>query len=79
VDANSDEKPLSNGVGRLPSEPQYSLVDALNRIADALERQTLLLADLLNQNSVILESLLDEGDEEDEQSEDMEGNPITVR
>lgn len=76
ADAKSEESGLSNGVGVLRSEQPPFLVDVLNRIAEALERQTLLLADLLNQNTAILESLIeDDDDEEAEPGEYMDGTP----
>lgn len=79
MDVKSDERRSLNGAGAQHSEQLSSLVDPLDRIADALERQALLLADLLNQNTAILESLLDDDEQQEDPDTDMEGNPIRER
>lgn len=73
ADAKSEESDYLNGAGVPQSGQQPSLLAVLDRIADALERQTLLLADLLNQNSAILESLIEDEDQEVEPNEYMDG------
>ena len=76
MDAKSEEPRLPNSQEPQPTESLQSLIEGILSLVEQLRVNNNIMIVLSQQNAVIIDSLIDPQDADEQPMVDMEGNPI---